>query len=143
VTPAFVAAVVDALLPGDSGGPSGEPALPRGSAAGIDIGVLAHVHRVVFDAIAKQSGGSAVFAATVEPARIAAIQAIERTMPEKFRALWSTLLADYYESAPVLTAMGWRSDPPQPQGHNMPVDDRAMAERLNRVRRRSKLWRDP
>ena len=142
MTPAFIAAVVDTLLPGDSGGPAGEPPLPSASAAGIDLGALAESHSAVFEAIAKQAGGAGPFIAATEPARVAAVQAIERAMPDAFRALLSALLADYYESAPVLTAMGWRKDPPQPRGHAMSAQAAAMAERLSRVQARGKLWRE-
>jgi hypothetical protein len=137
----FIAAVVDTLLPGDSGRPEGEPALPAGSAAGIDLDALAKAYHAVFDAIARQAGSAAAFTIADDPARIVAVQAIERTMPVAFRALLSYLLAEYYESTPVLTAMGWRSGPPQPQGHEMSDNDGTMAERLNRVRTRSKHWR--
>lgn len=138
---AFIAAVVDTLLPGDAGGPAGEPALPAGSAAGIDLGVLAHSHNTVLEAIARQAGGADAFRASSEPARTAVVQTIERTLPDAFRALLTALLPDYYESVPVLLAMGWRTDPPQPWGHEMPDKDGTMAERLNRVRTRSKHWR--
>ena len=139
---AYVAAVVDTLLPGDSGGAGGEATLPPGNAAAIDIGVLARSHDVVFEAIAKQAGGADAFSASSELARIAVVQAIERAMPDAFRALLSALLADYYESPSVLSAMGWRTDPPQPQGHTLNVNNSRMPERIGRVRARSKLWRD-
>jgi hypothetical protein len=138
---AFITAVIDTLLPGDSGGPTGEPALPPASAAGIDLGVLAQANHIVFEAIANHSGGGGVFVAGAEPARIAAIQAIERANPDTFRALLSALLADYYESESVLTAMGWRTDPPQPRGHEMPGEESSIAKRLNGVRSRGKKWR--
>lgn len=139
---AFIAAVVDTLLPGDSGGPGGEAPLPPGNAAAIDLGVLARSHDVVLEAIAKQAGGAEAFNASSEPARIAVVQAIERALPDAFRALLSALLADYYESPSVLSAMGWRTDPPQPRGHEMRSNDDATGHRLDRVRRRRKLWRD-
>jgi hypothetical protein len=141
MTPAFIAAVADTLFPGGSGGPDGYPPLPPASTAEIDLAALAKTHEAVFEAIAREAASAAAFTAAAEPARIAAVQATERAMPDAFRALLSSLLADYYESAPVLTAMGWRADPPQPRGHPMlPLDDVA-TERLGRVQARGKLWR--
>ena len=97
---------------------------------------------MVLEAIAKQAGGADAFNASSEPARIAVVQAIERAMPDAFRALLSALLADYYKSPSVLSAMGWRTDPPQLQGHEMQPSGGAMAQHLARVFRRQKLWRD-
>jgi hypothetical protein len=142
MNPAFIAVVADTLLPGDSGGGAGKPPLPPASAAGIDLAAIAQPHRAVFDAIATQSNGVGAFTAGTDAARIAAIQAIERAMPDAFRALLSALLADYYESPPVLSAMGWRTEPPQPQGHAMPKLGDAAFKRLDRVRARGKLWRN-
>jgi hypothetical protein len=139
---AFIAAVVDTLLPGDAGGLEGEPPLPRGSAAGIDLAALAKSHGPAFEAIARQAAGAEAFAAAAEPARIAAVHAVERAMPDAFRAMLSALLADYYESEPVLHAMDWRGDPPQPQGYVMPAQDAATTEWFGRVRQRRKLWRE-
>jgi hypothetical protein len=95
----------------------------------------------VFDAIAKQAGTAEAFVAAAEPTRIAAVQSAERAMPDAFRALLSALLADYYESPRALAAMGWRTDPPQPQGHAMPDFGDPTSERLVRVQARGKLWR--
>ena len=138
---AFIAAVVDTLLPGDSGGRAGEPRLPPGSTAGIDLSALFDARGAVFEAIAKQAGGADAFIAGGEPRRIVAVQATERAMPEAFRALLSTLLADYYESTPVLSAMDWRAEPPQPRGHQLKLSDGATAQHLEHVRSRQKLWR--
>ena len=96
----------------------------------------------MLQAIAKEADSAEVFTAADEAARIATVQIIERAMPEAFRALLSALLADYYESPFVLSAMGWRTDPPQPQGHEMQPSGGAMAQHLARVSRRQKLWRD-
>jgi hypothetical protein len=141
MTPAFVTAVADTFLPGDSGGPDGYPPLPPASQAGIDLASIAKAHGAVFDAIAKQADTAEAFVATAEPGRVAAVQSVERAMPDAFRALLSALLADYYESPPVLAAMGWRTGPPQPQGHAIPEFSDAAFERLARVQARGKLWR--
>jgi hypothetical protein len=141
MSPMFIAAVVDTLLPGDSGGSDGYPPLPPASAAGIDLTGIATSHSAVFNAVAQRTGKAEAFVSAVESERIAAMQSVERAMPEAFRVLLSALLADYYQSPPVLNAMGWRADPPQPQGHAMPEISDAAFQRLGRVQARGKLWR--
>ena len=139
---AFIAAVVDTLLPGDEGGPSMRPPLLAGSAVGIDLRALTDAHLPVFEGIARQVDGPDAFVSGTDATRVAAIQAVECAMPDAFRALLSALLADYYESVLVLLAMGWRTDPPQPWGNTMPAQDPATAERLKRVQARGKVWRE-
>jgi len=141
MNPAFLAAVADTLLPGDAGGSDGYPPLPPASAAGVDLASVANSHSAVFEAIAKQTSGVEAFANAAEAVRIAAVQTVERAMPDAFRAFLSALLADYYEAPAVLTAMGWRTDPPQPRGHAMPELSDAAFKRLGRVQARGKLWR--
>ena len=141
MTPAFISAVVDALLPGDSGGSAGEPPLPPGSIAGIDLSAIAKAHNSVFDAIAKRAGGGDGLIAATDSERIATVESVERAMPDAFRTLLSALLADYYESPSVLIAMGWRSEPPQPLGHQLKSSNDAIQQHLERVRSRQKLWR--
>ena len=132
MTPEFLAAVIDTLLPGDD-------VLPSGTAAGVVL--AAGAHGPVLEAVRAQAGGTDAFSRSPEPARVAAVQAVERAHPEAFRALLAAVLSDYYESPPVLAAMGWRADPPQPAGHAMPTMDDPTAERLERVRHRHRLWR--
>ncbi len=139
---AFIAAVVDTLLPGDEDGPSTRPPLLPGRAVGIDLRALTETHHQVFEGIARQADGPDAFVSGTDATRVATIQAVERAMPQAFRAMLSALLADYYESVPVLLAMGWRTDPPQPWGNTMPPQDPATTERLKRVQARGKLWRE-
>jgi hypothetical protein len=134
MTHAFLAAVIDALLPGDD-------ALPSGTQAGLVPAAHAGAHRAVFDAIAAETGGDEPFVRADESARTAAVRAVERALPDAFRALLVAVLSDYYEAPPVLTALGWRTDPPQPAGHALPSFDDPTSERLERVRQRTKLWR--
>ena len=138
---AFVAAVADTLLPGDSGGADGYAPLPPASAAGVDLAGIANAHSAVLDAVAQQIGNAEAFLSAVESARIPVIQSVERAMPEAFRALLSALLAAYYEAPPVLAAMGWRTEPPQSLGHRMPEISDAAHVRLGRVQALGKLWR--
>jgi hypothetical protein len=141
MTPAFIAAVADTLLPGDPGGRYNEPPLPPASAAGIDLISIAKSHGAVFEAIARQADSPDAFAAAAESARIVAVQSVERAMPDAFRALLSALLAEYYESPVTLTAMDWRVDPPQPHGHELYFGHPAVRLATYRVHNRGKLWR--
>jgi len=134
MTPEFLAAVIDTLLPGDD-------VLPSGTAAGIPpLGVI-KAHRSILEAIAMQAGGIAAFVKADEPARAAVLQQVERTASDAFRVLVVALSSDYYESAPVLTALDWRLEAPQPAGHSIRQTSDATTGQLERVRRREKLWR--
>jgi hypothetical protein len=134
MTLGFLAAVIDTLLPGDG-------VLPSGSAAGLPLAAYAESHGPVLAAIASQTGAVESFIQADEAARAAVLQAVERSMPDGFRALLTAVLSDYCESEPVLAALGWPTHPPQPTGHTVPAMDEATAARLDRVARRSPLWR--
>jgi hypothetical protein len=134
MTPDFLAAVIDTLLPGDG-------VLPSGTAAGLPLSAYGESHRLVLEAIAAQAGGAESFMQADEAARSTAVHAVERTKPESFRALLMAALSDYYESEPVLAALGWPAHPPQPKGHTLAATDDATAACLDRVARRGRLWR--
>ena len=135
MTPAFLRAVADTLLPGEAAAPRGETPLPAASAAGVSIDAVQH--REVLQAIAARAGGSE-FAAACEADRVAVLRVVEREHPATFRALVISALADYWESASTLAALGWRAEPPQPRGHALPAFDQS---RLAKVRERGHLWR--
>ena len=141
MTPEFLAAVIDTLLPGEQKAPPGATPLPSATGAGLEPTAYAASHRAVFDAIAAQAGGAEPFACAEEGTRTAILQATERAIPEPFRALLIAVLSDYYESSPVLAAMGWRTDPPQPVGHLIPGMDNRSLQLLERVKQRDHLWR--
>jgi hypothetical protein len=134
MTTEFLAAVIDTLLPGDG-------TLPSGTAAGLPLPAYSASHGPVLDAIAAHAGKSFIQAG--EAARATVLQAVERSMPAAFRALQTAVLADYYESEPVLMALGWPTHPPQPLGHAVAAMDDATAARLDRVAQRGRLWRAP
>ena len=136
MTPEFLAAVVDTLLPEESAGPAGGSALPACSMAGPDLGAYAQTHRLVFEAIDADA-----FIRADEAVRAAILQTVERALPDAFRSLLVAVLSDYYESAPVLAAIGWRAEPPQPAGHAPSAMDEATRESLQWVARRGRLWR--
>ena len=141
MTPGFLSAVLDTLLPGDHGAPP----LPTGTAAGV-AAKLAHLvarrdgarHHVVLQAIARAARGEEAFVLADPAGRIAAVRLVEAEMREPFRAFVALVLQDYYEADAVLLAMGWRAAPPQPEGHVLPPFDETL---LEAVRRRGRIWR--
>ena len=132
--PQFLASVVDTLLPGDG-------VLPSGTAAGLPRPTYGETHRPALDAIAALAGGIESFIRADEATRANALRAVERAMPDAFRALLTAVLSDYYESEQVLAALGWPTHSPQPTGHTVRAMDDATAARLGRVARRGRLWR--
>jgi hypothetical protein len=138
VNQAFFDAIVDTLLPGD--GP-----LPAASAVGLGRRLFAsfsdarsesHPLSVIRE-IARRAGGADFFTATNESDRVALVAAVEIESPEAFRKLAALVLADYCETDQVLAALGWRSEPPQPQGHLLPTADEAVAPDASQPR----IWR--
>jgi hypothetical protein len=120
MTPDFLRAVLDTLIPGEAApAEAGLPPLPSGSAVIVDHASYAVQHADVLHAIATQAGGERAFAEAAEAARTSVLRSIEARQPEPFRALLTVLLQDYYETPAVLAAMGWRADPPQPRGHEL------------------------
>ena len=139
--PGFLSVVVDTLLPGDHGAPP----LPTGTVAGVATELQHHVaapdgapHGVVLHAIASAAGGEEAFVRADAAGQIASVQRVEAEMPGPFHALVVLALRDYYQAELVLLAMGWRAEPPQPQGHVMPPFDDAL---LAPVKRRARMWR--
>jgi hypothetical protein len=139
----FLRAVVDTLLPGEAAAPAGaQGGLPSGSAAGLDLGKYADATGVVLDAIVKATGGSDRFIEADEARRTEILKSVQSAAPEAFAALLALLLADYCEAPDVLTALGWRSEPPQPRGHSVPGMDEETRNRLERVKLGRQRWRD-
>jgi hypothetical protein len=131
----FLACVLDTLLPGDKESP--EP-LPTGSGIGIEA------HDLPADAlrvIAAEAGGEAAFEAAPSALRADIVRRVEVASPALFQALLAAVLMRYYQSDTVVTAMGWRLEPPQPRGHKLAATDAATWERLEKVRKRGRLWR--
>jgi hypothetical protein len=138
MTPAFLQAVVDTLLPGLPAEP-GYGALPSGTEAGVALDPDAAGARPALEAIGARAGGYDAFIQAAEAARVDIIAVVERELPAAFLALLKPLFTDYYEKDAVLVALGWRPGPPQPQGHALaPFDPRL----LEQVKGRRKLWRD-
>ncbi len=142
MTPEFLRAVVDTLLPGEDVAPAGGQNLPAGSAAGVDLGRHAQAVRPILQAILKAAGTAPAFVAASEARRIEILRSVQGEAPEAFALLLGVLLPDYYETRAVLNALGWRSEPPQPRGHVVPAMDETTRARLERVRLGRQRWRD-
>ncbi len=126
-------AVLDTLLPGDEG----EPPLPSASEAALDLKSLERPAELVVAALGEADS----FPAATAAERVARLRAVEQAAPEPFKLFLSQALAAYYEAAPVLAALGWRSAPPQPHGHDVAPAGEATLRKLEKVRRRGRLWR--
>jgi hypothetical protein len=126
-------AVLDTMLPGDSG----EPPLPAASQAGLDLGKLERVAEPVIAALADRDA----FLMASPADRVAQLRIVELNVQEAFKALLTEALATYYESPPVIVALGWRAAPPQPHGHDVAPNDDATWGGLEKVKARGQLWR--
>jgi hypothetical protein len=125
-------AIVDALLPGDE-----DARLPAASEVGVSDALVAALeapdgltyHRAV-SAVARALGGAHDFLRATPDRRIAALRAVEKELPVEFRALVVFALEAYYQSDAVTSALGWRTEPPQPLGHPVePLDVSLLAVR--------------
>lgn len=131
MTAAFLAGVLDTLLPGGDGQP-----------AASELGIVVPGHEEVLAAIAAAAGGPEAFLAATPAARAAVLRAVEAgPQAAAFRALSVAVAQEYYLADAVTVAMGWRLEPPQPAGHALPPTDAATWERLEKVRARAPLWR--
>ena len=141
MSPEFLRAVVDTLLPDERAAPPGASGLPRGSAVGIDLAKYSVPARSVLDAIAKAGGGEEGFAKADEATRTAILKSVQGAAPEAFAGLLALVLPDYFEAPAVTEALGWRHEPPQPRGHSVPAMDEATRSWLERVRLGRQRWR--
>jgi hypothetical protein len=137
----FHRAVLDCLLPAESDPPPKSKPLPSGAAIGLDLTRYPTVAKPALQLIADAAGGVEAFVTASLDGRIAFIRQVQQDAPATLQALLSAILPDYYESPAVLSALGWRADPPQPAGHALIDMDGATRAALERVRRRGKLWR--
>jgi hypothetical protein len=133
MTHATLNAVLDTLLPGDRG----NPPLPPASEAGLDLAKLARLAEPVIAAL----GDPDAFVAAVPAERVSRLRIAEVNVPAAFKALLAEAVASYYETPPVLAALGWRVAPPQPHGHKVAPNDDALVRMLEKVKSRGQLWR--
>ena len=139
---AFLDAVIDTILPGETGGAEKGAALPSGTAAGITL-CLDGPHGAILASIAEGVGGADGFVAAASPAREASLAAVEKRNFDALRALVTALVQDYYETPAVIAAMGWRAGGAQPLGHHVAEADATTLALLDKVRARGPIWRDP
>jgi hypothetical protein len=129
MTPAHLRLLADLILPGDEAG------LPAGSLIPDVMAALAQST----SPIKALAGNHPEFAEASKRSRI--LMDLEVECPQEFRDFVLSLIKAYYESGQVLEAMGWRSAPPQPEGHKLTPMDEALAPALARVAERKRLWR--
>jgi len=133
MTRAMLLAMLDTLLPGDTG----DPPMPSASEAALDLKSLGRLAEPVVAALADSAG----FLAASAFDRVARLRVAEQAAPDAFKALLTEALATYYESTPVLAAFGWRAAPPQPHGHEVAPTEDVTLRRLEKVKDRGQLWR--
>ena len=129
MTPTQLRRLADLLLPGDKEG------LPPGSLVPDVMLVLAESASPIKDLVS----GHPDFAD--DDKRPAVLAELEQTHPQTFRDLVMALIKPYYESGPALEALGWRSAPPQPQGHRVAPMEEALAPELAKIAERKRMWR--
>jgi hypothetical protein len=133
MTRVLLLAVLDTMLPGDSG----QRPLPPASEAGLELRKLERLAAPVIAALADRDAFL-----TAGPAdRVAQLRIVELNAPDAFKALLAEALASYYEAPPVVAALGWRMAPPQPHGHDVAPNDDTLWRALDKVKARGELWR--
>ena len=132
----FIDAVIDTLLPGvtEANGVTAPPA----SAVGIWPLVESERNLRIMAAIAQAAGGEEAFRTGTDDFRIRILKRIEATNAPDFGAFVTAVLTRYYEHPQVISAFGWPSRPPQPEGHEMPEFDEKL---LDPVKARGEIWR--
>ncbi len=129
MTPAQLRRLADLLLPGDEAG------LPSGSLVPDVMLTLAESP----SPIKALAGSDPDFADATKCVEM--LSRLEQSRPEEFRDLVLSLIKPYYESGPVLRAMGWRGAPPQPAGHVIAPMDAELGLALAKVAARKRIWR--
>lgn len=129
MTPVQLRQLADLLLPGDATG------LPPGSRVPDVMLALTESTSPLIAQIASHSD----FA---DPGkRGAVLNELESSHGQDFRDLVLSLIKPYYESGPVLEAMGWRTAPPQPLGHELAPMAADLNQALADIAARKKIWR--
>ena len=129
MTPVQLRQLADLLLPGDQAG------LPPGSRVP-DV-MLALTEST--SPLIAQIGGHPDFADRTK--RNAVLSEMESSHGQDFRNLVLSLIKPYYESGPVLEAMGWRTQPPQPLGHELAPMAADLDQALVEIAARKRIWR--
>ena len=133
MTRVMLLAVLDTMLPGEAG----QPPLPPASEAGLEFATLELLAEPVVAALSDRDA----FLMAAPADRVAQLRIVELNVPDAFKALLAEALASYYESPPVVAALGWRTAPPQPHGHDVAPNGEATWRGLEKVKARGQLWR--
>ncbi len=133
MTRVLLLAMLDTMFPGDAD----QPPLPAASEAGLDLAKLERLAEPVAAALADRDA----FLLAAPADRVAQLRIAELNVPDAFKALLAEALATYYEAAPVVAALGWRTAPPQPHGHDVAPNDDVTWRGLKKVTARGQLWR--
>lgn len=141
MSPAFLAAVIDTILPGEPEIAADGLPLPRGSEACRLSAEHVDAHRSVLQLILNRGGGDFGFVDAGNGERTAVLAAIEREASAPFRRLVVDLLQDYFDSPSVLKAMGAHTHPPQPRGRDLAATDNDTIALLESVRAKGTIWR--
>ena len=129
MTDIALTALLDTLLPGDE-------VLPPFSRAEIDPARFEASATPLLAAIDQ-----AAFVRATVTDRIGLLRQVEQEVPDAFRIFLAQALAAYYQAPRVQAALGWRSAPPQPTGHQLSAGDEIAWRLLEKVRKRGPLWR--
>jgi hypothetical protein len=129
MTPVPLRQLADLLLPGDEAG------LPPGSRVPDVMLALSESTSPIIAQIERHPD----FADPEK--REAVLIELERSHGQEFRDLVLSLIKPYYESGPVLEAMGWRTAPPQPTGHELAPMATDLTQALAEIAARRRIWR--
>lgn len=141
MTPAFFAALIDTLLPGELADTHNSRALPSGSVLGLPITPHIDRFRPLFQAILDHSGGTDGFIEASIADRHAIIDTIALEAGGQLRDFAIVLLQDYCDAPAVLQALGAPAEPPQPHGRDLAAADHGTLALLGEVRARGRIWR--
>lgn len=130
MTPAQLRSLADLLLPGDD-----EAGLPSGSRVPDVMLVLTETA----SPIKALAGRHPDFADAGKRGEL--LKSLEQSHAQDFRDLVLSLIKPYYESGQVLEAMGWRSAPPQPMGHQIEPMAADLSRALAEIAARKRMWR--
>jgi hypothetical protein len=137
----FLVALVDRIAPG--GQVDAKVVLPSASAVGCGEAVAKALGsnstlQALLNLIAVKAGGASAFGTVSAPEQQSILESVQKERPEAFAALITVTLAHYYAQPSVLTALGWPTHPPQPEGYSLPEFDSKL---LKPVLERGAIWR--
>ena len=110
--------------------------------ASVDPALAALLRTVLTRAAALAESRGASFEALDAAGRIAVVEALERAVPDAFKALLQSTYMGYYSRPDVRPHFGLSDRPTQPDGYELPDDDPdELADLLAPVRARGRCYR--